>query len=107
MPKAKAGSPLEQAPKERMPSRIEAMLAKPGTIPESDSEEWAYEIKWDGVRVLGYANHGRWRMMSRRQERSPPAIRSSRRSPRRSVITLPSSMVRSWPSISTDGRASS
>ncbi len=68
MPKAKAGSPLEQAPKERMPSRIEAMLAKPGTIPESDSEEWAYEIKWDGVRVLGYANHGRWRMMSRRQE---------------------------------------
>ena len=44
------------------------MLAKPGAIPESDSEEWAYEIKWDGVRVLGYANHGRWRMMSRRQE---------------------------------------
>lgn len=68
MPKAKAGSPLEQAPKERMPSRIEAMLAKPGTIPESDSEEWAYEIKWDGVRVLGYANRGRWRMLSRRQE---------------------------------------
>jgi bifunctional non-homologous end joining protein LigD len=51
-----------------MPSRLEPMLAKPGRIPESDSDEWAYEIKWDGIRALGYADHGRWLMLSRRLE---------------------------------------
>jgi bifunctional non-homologous end joining protein LigD len=51
-----------------MPSKIDAMLAKPGSVPASDSGEWAYEIKWDGIRALGYANRGRWRMLSRRQE---------------------------------------
>jgi bifunctional non-homologous end joining protein LigD len=65
---AKANSLLEEAPKEKMPSRLEAMLAKPGEVPESDSEEWAYEIKWDGIRALGYANHGEWSMLSRRLE---------------------------------------
>jgi bifunctional non-homologous end joining protein LigD len=68
VPKAKTKSPLESAPKERMPSKLDAMLAKPGEVPESDAEEWAYEIKWDGIRALGYANHGKWSMLSRRQE---------------------------------------
>jgi bifunctional non-homologous end joining protein LigD len=44
------------------------MLAKNGRIPESNSDEWAYEIKWDGIRALGYADHGRWGMHSRRLE---------------------------------------
>jgi bifunctional non-homologous end joining protein LigD len=56
------------AGQERFPKRIEPMLAKPGDVPESDSEEWAYEIKWDGIRALGFANRGRWSMLSRRQE---------------------------------------
>ncbi|MGA9372488.1 MAG: non-homologous end-joining DNA ligase [Solirubrobacterales bacterium] len=68
MPKAEAKSPLENAPKEKMPSRLDAMLARPGEVPESDSDEWAYEIKWDGVRVVGYADHGKWSMLSRRLE---------------------------------------
>ncbi len=68
MAKAKPKSPLEEAPKERLPSRLEAMLAKPGDVPESDSGEWAYEIKWDGIRALGYADHGEWSMLSRRGE---------------------------------------
>jgi bifunctional non-homologous end joining protein LigD len=51
-----------------MPSRLSAMLAKPGEIPESDGEDWAYEIKWDGIRALGYADHGKWCMLSRRFE---------------------------------------
>jgi bifunctional non-homologous end joining protein LigD len=59
---------LESAPREEMPSRLEPMLAKNGRIPESDSDEWAYEIKWDGIRALGYAEHGRWFMLSRRLE---------------------------------------
>ena len=68
MPTANPKSLLGRAPKERLPGQIDPMLAKPGEVPESDSDEWAYEIKWDGVRVLGYANHGKWRMLSRRQE---------------------------------------
>ncbi len=44
------------------------MLAKPGEVPESDGEEWAYEIKWDGIRALGYADRGSWSMLSRRGE---------------------------------------
>jgi bifunctional non-homologous end joining protein LigD len=56
------------APKEKMPSRLDAMLAKPGQVPESDDAEWAYEVKWDGIRALGYARHGEWTMLSRRQE---------------------------------------
>ncbi len=44
------------------------MLAKPGTVPESNCEEWAYEIKWDGIRALGYARRGKWSMLSRRLE---------------------------------------
>jgi bifunctional non-homologous end joining protein LigD len=55
-----------------MPSRIEPMLAKPGDVPESGSGEWAYEIKWDGVRVLSYADHGKWSMLSRRLEDVTP-----------------------------------
>jgi bifunctional non-homologous end joining protein LigD len=51
-----------------MPRRLEPMLAKPGAVPESDSDDWAYEIKWDGVRVLGYAEDGEWCMLSRRLE---------------------------------------
>jgi bifunctional non-homologous end joining protein LigD len=51
-----------------MPSNIDPMLAKPGDVPESNLDEWAYEIKWDGVRVLGYADHGKWSMLSRRLE---------------------------------------
>jgi bifunctional non-homologous end joining protein LigD len=68
VPKPKAKSPLADAPREKMPSRLDPMLAKPGQVPESASEEWAYEIKWDGVRVLGYADHGSWSMLSRRLE---------------------------------------
>jgi bifunctional non-homologous end joining protein LigD len=68
MANAKATSPLDAAPGEQMPSRLEPMLAKNGHLPESDSDDWAYEIKWDGVRVLGYADHGRWSMLSRRLE---------------------------------------
>jgi bifunctional non-homologous end joining protein LigD len=44
------------------------MLAKPGEVPESDSGDWAYEIKWDGIRALGYADRGEWSMLSRRHE---------------------------------------
>ena len=59
---------LASAPAEEMPNRLEPMLAKAGSIPESDSDDWAYEIKWDGIRALGYSDGGRWSMLSRRLE---------------------------------------
>jgi bifunctional non-homologous end joining protein LigD len=68
MPETQRQSILQGAPPERMPSRLEPMLAKNGRVPEADSDEWAYEIKWDGIRALGYADHGRWCMLSRRLE---------------------------------------
>jgi bifunctional non-homologous end joining protein LigD len=68
VPKANPKSPLELAPKERLPSKVEPMLAKPGEVPESDTDEWAHEIKWDGIRALGYAGRGKWSMLSRRHE---------------------------------------
>jgi bifunctional non-homologous end joining protein LigD len=68
MARTRNASVLETAPAEEMPSRLEPMLAKNGRIPESDSDDWAYEIKWDGIRALGYADHGRWCMLSRRLE---------------------------------------
>jgi bifunctional non-homologous end joining protein LigD len=71
--KADTRSLIEAAPEETMPSRLTPMLAKPGDqVPASDSEEWAYEIKWDGIRALGYADQGRWWMLSRRGEEVGP-----------------------------------
>src|SRR5262245_2747936 len=68
MPEITDESILEQAPREEIPSGLQPMLAKNGRLPESVSDDWAHEIKWDGIRALGYADHGRWRMLSRRLE---------------------------------------
>src|SRR5690242_12927614 len=54
------------AAKEKLPGWVEPMLAKPGQVPESRDGDWAYEVKWDGVRVLGWADHGKWKLQSRR-----------------------------------------
>jgi bifunctional non-homologous end joining protein LigD len=51
-------------PKEPLPKVLSPMLAKMAPLPEG--AEWAYEIKWDGVRALGYADRGKWRMTNRR-----------------------------------------
>src|SRR3954451_15755310 len=68
MGKTRQNPIVGDAPAEEMPSRLEPMLAKNGRIPESDSDDWAYEIKWDGIRALGYADRGSWCMLSRRLE---------------------------------------
>ncbi len=49
---------------EPLPARIEPMLATAGPLPARD-EEWAYEIKWDGVRAVVYVDGGRARALSR------------------------------------------
>jgi bifunctional non-homologous end joining protein LigD len=54
-----------------MPRRLEPMLARMADLPRDD-QEWAYEIKWDGVRVLGFADDGRWSMQNRRVQDVTP-----------------------------------
>ncbi|MEU7900041.1 non-homologous end-joining DNA ligase [Nonomuraea sp. NPDC049152] len=41
----------------------EPMLARPGSLPVTG--EWAYEMKWDGVRALAYVEDRAVRLMSR------------------------------------------
>jgi bifunctional non-homologous end joining protein LigD len=53
-----------EAGHEPMPERIVPMMAKLGKLPRDDSN-WAYEIKWDGVRALCYCEGGRIRLESR------------------------------------------
>jgi bifunctional non-homologous end joining protein LigD len=54
--------PLE--PLSCLPARIRPMLASPGNLP-ADDDEWAYEIKWDGVRAIAFIEGGRVRLQSR------------------------------------------
>jgi bifunctional non-homologous end joining protein LigD len=56
--------PPEDPDREPMPDRIEPMLARTGPLPREDGR-WAYEIKWDGVRAIGYVSGGRLRLASR------------------------------------------
>jgi bifunctional non-homologous end joining protein LigD len=51
---------------EPMPSLVRPMLATAGTLPTADEDaEWAYEMKWDGVRTVAYVDGGRLRLLSR------------------------------------------
>jgi bifunctional non-homologous end joining protein LigD len=51
---------------EPLPDRVEPMLASPGTLPPASvDEQWAYEMKWDGVRALVRVAGGRVALTSR------------------------------------------
>ncbi len=56
--------PPEDPGVQAMPETLEPMLAKAGPLPE-DAEQWAYEIKWDGVRAIVFSEPGRLRLVSR------------------------------------------
>jgi bifunctional non-homologous end joining protein LigD len=60
--------PTARQAQEDFPSGLEPMLAKAGDLPPAEDARWGYEVKWDGIRALGYANRGRWRMQSRSLE---------------------------------------
>lgn len=49
---------------EPVPDRIEAMLASPGALPARE-DEWAFEVKWDGVRALVRSEPGRLHLFGR------------------------------------------
>jgi bifunctional non-homologous end joining protein LigD len=49
---------------EPMPQRIAPMLARAGSLP-ADEGDWAFEVKWDGVRAIAYSRPGELRVESR------------------------------------------
>ena len=56
--------PPQDPDREPMPESVAPMLAKSGSLP-ADQSEWAFEIKWDGVRAIGFSAGGRLRLTSR------------------------------------------
>jgi bifunctional non-homologous end joining protein LigD len=49
-----------------MPALIRPMLASPGELPPAAEDAgWAYELKWDGVRAVGYVTSGALKLFSR------------------------------------------
>ncbi|WP_442971846.1 ATP-dependent DNA ligase [Rhodococcus sp. WMMA185] len=48
-----------------LPRGLSPMLATPGTLDGLESDAWAFEGKWDGVRVIAEVSGGRLRLMSR------------------------------------------
>jgi len=56
--------PPQDPDREPMPEDLQPMLARPGGLPH-DQDAWGFEIKWDGVRALGYAAGGRLKLTSR------------------------------------------
>jgi bifunctional non-homologous end joining protein LigD len=56
--------PPDDPDREPFPDRIAPMLARSGPLPADDAR-WAYEIKWDGVRAIAYAEGGRMRLEAR------------------------------------------
>jgi bifunctional non-homologous end joining protein LigD len=49
---------------EPLPQDVSPMLATTGTMPH-DEDRWAFEVKWDGVRALVWADSGRLTIRSR------------------------------------------
>jgi bifunctional non-homologous end joining protein LigD len=48
-----------------MPKGLAPMRAVSGELPpERDDDQWAYEIKWDGMRALGFCDRGQIRLQS-------------------------------------------
>src|SRR4051812_8070940 len=60
------------------PELIRPMLAVPGELPNpAEDAHWRYEMKWDGVRAVGYVRAGEVRLLSRNDldvSRSYPEI---------------------------------
>lgn len=50
-----------------LPHNLQPMLATPATAPPED-DNWAFEIKWDGVRALAFVAGGAVQILSRRGE---------------------------------------
>ena len=50
--------------REPMPEELRPMLARPGRLPRDDAA-YGYEVKWDGIRTILFAEGGRVRLQGR------------------------------------------
>jgi bifunctional non-homologous end joining protein LigD len=57
--------PPEDPDREPMPEHIVPMTARLQEDVPADEQRWAFEVKWDGVRAIAYAQPGRLRLESR------------------------------------------
>ncbi|MBV8430468.1 MAG: DNA ligase D [Solirubrobacterales bacterium] len=57
--------PPEDPAREPMPDRILPMMARTSNTLPPQPRKWSFEIKWDGVRAIAYAQPGRLRLESR------------------------------------------
>ncbi|AVT41413.1 DNA polymerase ligase N-terminal domain-containing protein [Plantactinospora sp. BB1] len=57
---------LDPAPPgwQSMPDRVRPMLAATAAKLPADDAEWGYEMRWDGLRAIGYVSGGRLRLRS-------------------------------------------
>jgi bifunctional non-homologous end joining protein LigD len=51
--------------RQSLPAAVHPMLAVSRTTMPADAQNWALEMKWDGVRALAFIEKGRVRLMSR------------------------------------------
>jgi bifunctional non-homologous end joining protein LigD len=49
---------------EPFPERIKPMMARSGTLP-SREEQFGFEVKWDGIRVVAFCDHGHIELQGR------------------------------------------
>jgi bifunctional non-homologous end joining protein LigD len=56
--------PAADTEREEMPRSVKPMLATLGKLP-ADDQDWAHEIKWDGVRAIAYSRPGELALESR------------------------------------------
>ncbi|MBI5949747.1 MAG: DNA ligase D [Chloroflexi bacterium] len=56
--------PPEDPGREPMPRHLAPMLCRPSKLPRDD-QQYAFEVKWDGIRALSYVEGGRIRLESR------------------------------------------
>jgi bifunctional non-homologous end joining protein LigD len=56
--------PPEDPGYEPMPEGLKPMLARTGELPR-DEEKYGFEVKWDGIRALLYADHGHLHLQGR------------------------------------------
>jgi bifunctional non-homologous end joining protein LigD len=57
--------PPSDPDRQPMPERLLPMAARPATTLPRDGRNWSFEVKWDGVRAIAYAQPGRLRLESR------------------------------------------
>jgi bifunctional non-homologous end joining protein LigD len=57
--------PPEDPDRLGMPEHIVPMMARTSTALPNDERNWSFEVKWDGVRAIAYAQPGRLRLESR------------------------------------------